>query len=106
LIAHLTEAFFERYEHTFGSHTRSRDDVELATNAADAVAALTAQVDAWQEAIAALDEDEVMTVGLSQATEIDKASPFGHLVLHMNRELIAHGAEILVLRNLYAARGA
>ena len=106
LIAHLTEAFFERYEHTFGSHTRSRDDVELATNAADAVAALTAQVDAWQEAIAALDEDEVMTVGLSQATEIDKASPFGHLVLHMNRELIAHGAEILVLRNLYAARDA
>ena len=68
------------------------------------MAALTARVDAWQEAIAALDEDEVMTVGLSQASEIDKTSPFGHLVLHMNRELIAHGAEILVLRNLYAAR--
>jgi hypothetical protein len=87
-----------------GRPAAHRDDLERATNAADAVAALTDQVDAWQAAIAALDEEEVMTVGLSQASEIDKISPFGHLVLHMNRELIAHGAEILVLRNLYAAR--
>ncbi len=45
-----------------------------------------------------------MTVGLSQAEEVDKVAPFGHLVLHMNRELIAHGAEVLALRDLYAAR--
>ncbi|MDF2847819.1 MAG: DinB family protein, partial [Oerskovia sp.] len=29
---------------------------------------------------------------------------FGHLVLHMNRELIHHGAEIMVLQDLYRAR--
>jgi hypothetical protein len=104
LLAHLTEAFFQRYEHTFGKHTRSRDDVELAGNATDAVAALTRQIDAWETAIGDLDEDQVMTIGLSQATEIDKAAPFGHLVLHMNRELIAHGAEIMTLRDLYAVR--
>ena len=104
LIAHLTEAFFERHEHTFGQHTGFRDDLELATNAADAVAALSSQVEAWQAAIAALDEDEVMTIGLSQASEVDKSAPFGHLVLHMNRELIAHGSEIMVLRDLYAAQ--
>jgi hypothetical protein len=28
LIAHLTEAFFERYEHTFGSHNRSRSEID------------------------------------------------------------------------------
>ncbi|AKU17946.1 DinB family protein [Luteipulveratus mongoliensis] len=104
LIAHLTEAFFERYEHTFGGHEKRRDSVDFASNAQDAVAALTRQIDAWQQAIADLDEEQVFTVGLSQATEIDQAAPFGHLVLHMNRELIAHGAEISVLRDLYRAR--
>lgn len=104
LIAHLTEAFFERYEHTFGEHTGRRDDVVFADTAASAVAALASQVTAWEEAIAGLDEAEVFTVGLSRATELDAAAPFGHLVLHMNRELIAHGAEISVLRDLYRAR--
>lgn len=55
-------------------------------------------------AIAALDEEQAHTVGLSQATELDAAASFGHLVLHMNRELIAHGAEIMALRDVYKAR--
>jgi hypothetical protein len=104
LLAHLTEAFFERFEYTFGGHARSRDDVDFAGNAAGAVAALSSQVQAWQTAIAELDENQVMTVGLSQASDVDKIAPFGHLVLHMNRELIAHGAEITALRDLYAVR--
>jgi hypothetical protein len=104
LVAHLTEAVFERYEFTFGPHERRRDSLSFAGNAAAAVAALTEQVEAWQSAVAGLSEEQVMTIGLSQATEIDQAAPFGHLVLHINRELIAHGAEIMVLRDLYAAR--
>lgn len=104
LLAHLTEAFFERSEHTFGGHSRTREDIEFAGNAQDAVSALTTQVGAWQKGIAELDEEQAMMIGLSQATEIDKAAPFGHLVLHMNRELIAHGSEARALRDLYRAR--
>jgi hypothetical protein len=103
LIAHLTEAFYERWEHTFGGHTGTRDDVEVFPTAAEAVAGLTRQVDAWRAGIAALDDDRVMTVGLSQASEIDRMAPFAHLVLHMNRELIHHGAEITALQDLYAS---
>ena len=44
-----------------------------------------------------------MTVGLSQATELDAAEPFGHVVLRLNRELIHHGSEIMTLQDLYAA---
>jgi hypothetical protein len=40
---------------------------------------------------------------LSTASDVDPAAPFGHLVLHMNRELIHHGSEILVLQDLHAA---
>ncbi|MGH3479047.1 MAG: hypothetical protein ACRDQD_19710 [Nocardioidaceae bacterium] len=103
-MAHLTEAYFERYEHTFGGHKKRRDDVVFADNAASAIRDLAQQVEAWRSAIAALDEEQAHTVGLSQATELDAAAPFGHLVLHMNRELIAHGAEIMALRDVYKAR--
>lgn len=101
LIAHLTETFFERWEWTFGGRRLRRADVEVSGEVPAAVAGLARWVDAWRQGVAGLGEDEVMTVGLSQATEIDAAAPFGHLVLHLNRELIHHGAEITVLQDLY-----
>jgi hypothetical protein len=103
LIAHLTEAFFERWEWTFGSHQRRRDDLDLPGVRSEAVAELTRWVNAWRSGIAALPAAEVMSVGLSNASDIDAAAPFGHLVLHMNRELIHHGSEIMVLQDMHAA---
>jgi hypothetical protein len=104
LIAHLTEAFFERWEWTFGSHQRRRDDLDLPGVRSEAVGELTRWVNAWRRGIAALPPAEVMTVGLSTASDIDAAAPFGHLVLHMNRELIHHGSEIVVLQDLYSTQ--
>jgi hypothetical protein len=103
LVGHLTEAFFERWEWTFGDHQRRREHAELSGEVKDAVAGLTRWVTAWRDGIRGLEEDAVMTVGLSSATEIEASAPFGHLVLHMNRELIHHGAEICVLQDLYEA---
>lgn len=105
LVAHLTEGFFERWEWTFGEKRRRRDDVELHPTAAAGVAGLTHWVEAWIDGIDSLDAEQVMTVGLSQATEIDASAPFGHLVLHMNRELIHHGAEICLLQDLHTVGG-
>ena len=104
LIAHLTEAFFERWEWTFGSHQRRRDDLDLPGVRSEAVAELTRWLNAWRRDIAALPPGEVMTVGLSTASDIDAAAPFGHLLLHMNRELIHHGSEIVVLQDLYSTQ--
>jgi hypothetical protein len=103
LIAHLTEAFFERWEWTFGSRERRREDLDLPGVRGGAVAELTRWVNAWRGGIVALPPAEVMSVGLSTASDIDAAAPFGHLVLHMNRELIHHGSEILALQDLHAA---
>jgi len=103
LVAHLTEGFFERWEWTFGEHRRRRDAVELSGEVGPAVAGLAAQVTAWRAGVDALDDDDAFTVGLSRATEVDEGAPFGHLVLHMNRELIHHGAEIMVLQDLHRA---
>ncbi|MEE6274344.1 DinB family protein [Georgenia wangjunii] len=105
LVAHLTETFFERWEWTFGERSRRRDDLAFSGEVGRAVDGLSRCVGAWSAGIAALGEDDAFTVGLSQATEIDAAAPFGHLVLHLNRELIHHGAEIAALQDIYRAQG-
>jgi hypothetical protein len=106
LVGHLTEVFFERYEWTFGSKRLRADSLVFSDRAEPAVAGLREQVTRWSAAIDDLAEEQAFSVGLSQATEIDAAAPFGHLVLHLNRELIHHGAEIMVLRDLYRAAAA
>jgi hypothetical protein len=104
LVAHLVEVFAERWEWTFGAHRARRDDLVLAHPTAEAgVAALAEAVEAWRRDVGALGVEELWTVGRSQATEIDQQAPFAHLVLHLNRELIHHGAEITVLRDLHRA---
>lgn len=103
LVAHLTEGFLERWEWTFGGHERRRDAVPFSGEVGPAVDGLRGVVERWRADVEALPDDEVFTVGLSQATDIDAQSPFAHLVAHMNRELIHHGAEIMVLQDLYRA---
>lgn len=100
LVAHLTETFFERWEWTFGDRQRRREDLVRHGDVETARAELAHWVEAWQRDVTALDDDEFFTVGLSRATPVDAAAPFGHLVLHLNRELIHHGAEILTLTDL------
>ena len=103
LVAHLTEAFFERWEWTFGPHERRRDAVPFSGEVGPAVDGLRPEVDRWRAGVDGLPDDGAFTVGLSQATEIDAQAPFAHLVAHMNRELVHHGAEIMVLQDLYRA---
>ncbi|HLS74822.1 MAG TPA: DinB family protein [Actinomycetaceae bacterium] len=103
LVAHLTETYFERWEWTFGKHRQRRADAVVHGEVDPARAELARWVGAWQEGVAAVPDEEFLTVGLSQATEIDAAAPFGHLVLHLNRELIHHGAEIMTLLDLQRA---
>lgn len=104
LVSHLTDVFFERWEWTFGGHELRRSDLTFSPTAAEGVAQLVRWAAAWQDGIAGLDPDQVFTVGLSQATEVDQQAPFGHLALHVNRELIHHGAEITFLLDLHRAQ--
>lgn len=100
LVAHLTEGYFERWEWTFGQRQQRRADVVVHGEVEVARAELARWIGRWQADVASVPDEDFMTVGLSQATEIDAAAPFGHLVLHMNRELIHHGAEIMTLLDL------
>ncbi|WP_456787184.1 DinB family protein [Cellulomonas sp. P5_C5] len=105
LVAHLTDVLTERHDWTFGEHTLRRETLTYSGEVGPAVDGLTRVVDLWRAGIAEMSDDDIFTVGFSQATEIDQQSPFAHLVVHINREIIHHGSEIFTLTDLYRVRG-
>jgi hypothetical protein len=103
-LAHITVGLFEvRTDNHFGSGAKDWPDTELPATAADALTRLDAAYDGWMTAVGKLDD-----AGLAAKvgpTEGHWASvPFAALVLHINREVIHHSAEIALLRDLYARK--
>ncbi|SDL15888.1 DinB superfamily protein [Glycomyces sambucus] len=75
----------------------------LPATAADAIATLERSYAHWREGVAAL-TDEAFDAPLGPKALDYAEDPFGALVLHLNREVMAHGAEICLLRDLYRDR--
>ncbi|HEY1485707.1 MAG TPA: DinB family protein [Micromonosporaceae bacterium] len=77
-------------------------DEPIPGTARDAVAFLDDGYRRWHDTIAGLGEDDV-AVPLGAAGGPFGAEPVGGLILHINREVMHHGGEIGVLRDLYRA---
>ena len=83
----------------FGAPAASFDSWEYAGDAATALNQLDTQLDVWLTGLRGLDEATLRTpVG---DKEPYPEAPKATLVLHIHRELIHHGAEICLLRDLY-----
>jgi hypothetical protein len=75
---------------------------EWPATAAGALAALDANYAAWIAGVRNLDDARLADpVGPAEGPWAEKA--YATLVLHINREMIHHGAEIALLRDLYTA---
>ena len=100
-MGHLTVSVFGmRVAAHFGGPPMNHDSHEFPGDAATALAQLDANYRAWI--------DGVRTADLAKAVGPSEG-PYGHrpmasLVLHLNRELLHHGAEIALLRDLYRWR--
>lgn len=75
----------------------------LPTTADDAIALLETTFAMWRDGVAEFDDDKLL------APLGPKGGPFANdpwaaLLLHVNRETMAHGAEICLLRDLYRER--
>lgn len=104
-MAHLTEMLSLRAEWTIGEHRRHEDDLVYASDAAGAVKALSDGVSAWREALTTADDAALDQVGRSTYPDgSDAEDPFLDLVWSVNQEVLHHGAEIALLRDLYGAR--
>jgi DinB superfamily len=103
-LAHVTVGCFaERTANHFGGESSSDcAGWTYAATADGALAQLDAAYDAWSAGVARLGEEGLARpVGPAEGPWAE--APYADLVLHINRELIHHGAEICLLRDLYRA---
>lgn len=104
-LSHLGEMLTLRADHTAGGHTLTRDDHAVDGDAAGAVAAFDAGAAAWREALLGVDDTALDTVGFCTYPHgSDAEEPFVDIAWWVNQELLHHGAEIALLRDLYRAR--
>ncbi|MFF5973180.1 DinB family protein [Streptomyces sp. NPDC012769] len=105
-LSHLIEMFTLRTDHTVGGHSLTRDDFRSRGDAASAVTDFEAATDGWRKALLSVTDADLDTVGFSTYPHgSDPENPFLDIVWWMNQELLHHGAEIALLRDLHRARG-
>jgi hypothetical protein len=109
-MAHIAQGCFESRWHTYFGDGPLADWQELpfVDNAADALAYLEDWKAKWCAALVAAGEDGLWReIGPNEYnTEIMQLGdhdPFIGVVMHLNREVMHHGAEICLLRDLYRA---
>ena len=88
----------------FGGPSVRWASFEYAGTAAGALAQLDEAYAAWTEGVRELGADG-LTQPCGPAEGPYAEHPMADLVLHINREVIHHGAEIALLRDLYRAKG-
>lgn len=102
-IAHIVLGVFGARSHShFGGPPVNYETFEYAGTAGAAVDQLDEHYARWLGAVSTLTLDQLWTpVG---AAEPYPDAPMLDLVLHIHREAIHHGAEVALLRDLYAHR--
>ena len=103
LVHLIVGVFGARNASHFGGPAIDYFTYDHPATAAAALADLDAASDCWIAGVRALDDDELMRAAGS--AEGPYASyPMAALVLHIHREVIHHGSEVLLLRDLYRSR--
>ncbi|MET0864774.1 MAG: DinB family protein [Nakamurella sp.] len=95
----LVGVFGSRLASHFGGPAVDYDSYEYPSTAADALDRLDAMYAAWVAGVRSLDEQGLQEPCGESGFEQD---PMAALILHIHREVIHHGAEISLLRDLYA----
>lgn len=103
-LAHIIVGVFQsRVAGHFGGPAVDYETFVYAETAAEALQQLDESYAAWSAGVNALD-DEGLRAACGAAEGPFAEHPMAGLVLHINREVIHHGAEISLLRDLYANR--
>lgn len=106
LTGHVGEGCLLRAEYTTGDHRLTERDVQWPGTAAEGLAFMNDGIRAWRDGLATLTDEDALTVGRSQYPGgLDRDLRLIDIVWWQNRELIHHGAEMAVLRDLYGAVG-
>ena len=98
-LSHLIVGVFaDRNARYFSGPAISYESYDYPASADQALVALDAQYQRWIHGVRQLDEDALAERCRDPGFETDSMAA---LILHINREVIHHGAEIALLRDLY-----
>lgn len=100
-LAHVIVGVFAMRNHShFGASEAGYETWPYATDAATALRQLDKQYRTWIDGVRELSDDDLWRpCGPAEGPYADY--PMATLVLHINREVIHHGAEIACIRDLY-----
>jgi hypothetical protein len=99
-LAHLIMVFAQRNAIHFGGPPADYPTWTYAATAAGAVAQLDEAYARWIEGARSLDAEALeRPIGAAEGEWADE--PYSALLLHIHREAIHHGSEVLLLRDLY-----
>ena len=103
-LGHITVGVFgTRNAAHFGGPPISYETAIFPPDAASALTLLDEGYERWKHGVATMDEDRLaQPIGPAEGAFAD--SPYAALIAHINREVIHHSAEVLLLRDLYRAR--
>jgi hypothetical protein len=106
-LSHLSEMLSLRADYTNGSHILTREGYRSSGDVVGAVKAFDDAGLAWRAALLSCDDTALDTVGYcSYPNGSDPEDPFIDVVWWVNQEVLHHGAEIALLRDLYRVRQA
>jgi hypothetical protein len=98
-------ALAQRANFHFGDRTMTIDRVPWpALTAVDGLAWIDTAYADWTAGLGALDDNALQRHSPGPPGTLDSAFPFIDVILHINREVIHHGAEVALLRDLYRAK--
>lgn len=105
-MVHVIEMLELRAEYTIGERRRTEADLVYPGGADAAVRMLADAVAAWRRALTTADDAALDQVGRSTYPDGgDADEPFLGIVWWVNQEVLHHGAEIALLRDLYLRLG-
>jgi hypothetical protein len=104
-LSHLSEMLAMRTDYTAGSRSLTKDSYLVSGDADSAIAEFARAVEAWRGTLLGCDDAALNTVGFSgYPYGSDTRDMFIDIVWWVNQEVLHHGAEIALLRDLYRAQ--
>ena len=103
-LCHVWLILAQRADFHFGARTLTVETVQWPGSADAALEALDRAFETWTAGVSALSETDAERHSEGPPGTIDGQFPLWSVVLHVNREVIHHSAEVALLRDLYRAR--
>jgi hypothetical protein len=105
-LDHISETLLGRANHLGGDRTFARATYESPSNARAAIEMLRQATADWRQAVLSVDESDYDRTGLSSYPYgSDSEETLLSMVWWESQEILHHGAEIALLRDLYVRRG-